>query len=90
SMIIPATIAYQNSLIENAKGLKDLGLAKESLETPLAIINKVSQHLNVLKTNIDAMLEERKVTNLIEDSREKAIAYDEKVKSYFDTIRYHT
>ncbi|WP_316837086.1 glutamine synthetase III [Pedobacter nutrimenti] len=90
SMIIPAAIAYQNTLLENAKGLKDLGLAKETLEAPLAIINKVSEHLGVLKTNIDAMLEERKVTNAIEDTREKAIAYDEKVKSYFDTIRYHT
>ena len=90
SMIIPATIAYQNTLLENAKGLKDLGLAKETLEAPLAIINKVSEHLGVLKTNIDAMLEERKVTNAFEDTREKAIAYDEKVKSYFDTIRYHT
>jgi glutamine synthetase len=90
SMVIPATIAYQNSLLENAKGLKDLGLSKEALETPVAIINKVSEHLRVLKTSIDAMLEERKVTNAIEDSRDKAIAYDENVKSYFDTIRYHT
>ncbi len=76
--------------MENAKGLKDLGLPKETLETPLAIIGKVSEHLGLLKTNIDTMLEERKRTNAIEDSREKAIAYDEKVKSYFDTIRYHT
>ncbi|MNL88442.1 hypothetical protein D3C87_2181480 [compost metagenome] len=36
------------------------------------------------------MLEERKKTNAIEDSRDKAIGYDENVKSYFDTIRYHT
>lgn len=90
SMVIPATIAYQNSLIENARGLKELGLNDEAVETPLAIINKVSHHLKIVKTSIDAMLEERKVTNHIEDSREKAIAYDEKVKSYFDTIRYHT
>jgi len=55
----------------------------------LAIISKLSEHINIVKTNIDAMLEERKVTNKIEDTREKAIAYDEKVKSYFDTIRYH-
>jgi glutamine synthetase len=90
SMVIPATIAYQNSLLENARGLKELGLSKESLETPVAIINKVSEHLRIVKTSIDAMLEERKVTNNIEDLREKAIAYDENVKSYFDTIRYHT
>ena len=90
SMIIPAAIAYQNSLIENAKGLKELGLGEAALATPLAIINKLSEHLNVVKTSIDAMLEQRKVVNAIEDSRDKAIAYDEKVKSYFDEIRYHT
>lgn len=90
SMIIPAAIAYQNSLIENAKGLKDLGLSGDALATPLAIINKVSEHLNIVKTSIDAMLEQRKKVNAIEDSREKAISYDEQVKSYFDTIRYHT
>jgi glutamine synthetase len=90
SMVIPATIAYQNSLLENARGLKELGLSKDALETPLAIISKVSEHLRIVKTSIDAMLEERKITNAIEDSREKAIAYDENVKSYFDTIRYHT
>ena len=90
SMIIPAAIAYQNSLIENAKGLKELGLSGDALATPLSIINKVSDHLNIVKTSIDAMLEQRKKVNAIEDSREKAISYDEKVKSYFDTIRYHT
>nr|WP_294876724.1 glutamine synthetase III [uncultured Pedobacter sp.] len=90
SMIIPAAIAYQNSLIENAKGLKELGLSGDALATPLSIINKVSEHLNIVKTSIDAMLEQRKKVNAIEDSREKAISYDEKVKSYFDTIRYHT
>jgi len=90
SMIIPAAIAYQNSLIENAKGLKELGLGEDALATPLSIINKLSEHLNIVKTSIDAMLEQRKKVNAIEDSREKAISYDEKVKSYFDTIRYHT
>ncbi|MNE80626.1 hypothetical protein D3C80_1772150 [compost metagenome] len=45
--------------------------------------------MSIVKTSIDAMLEQRKKVNSIEESREKAIAYDEKVKSYFDTIRYH-
>ncbi|TDG36983.1 glutamine synthetase type III [Pedobacter changchengzhani] len=84
--IIPAAIAYQNTLIENVKGLKEIGLEPK---TSLDIIKKLTEHLDIVKTNIDAMLEERKITNKIEDSREKAIAYDENVKSYFDTIRYH-
>jgi len=90
SMIIPAAISYQNVLIENVRGLKDIGLDKDAIAAPMEIITRLSKHLNIVKTNIDAMLEERKVTNAIEDSREKAVAYDEKVKSYFDTIRYHT
>ncbi|TCD05577.1 glutamine synthetase type III [Pedobacter frigidisoli] len=84
--IIPAAIAYQNSLIANVKGLKEIGVdSKVSLD----IVKKLSEHLEIVKTNIDAMLEERKVTNKIEDTREKAIAYDEKVKTYFEVIRYH-
>jgi glutamine synthetase len=89
TMIIPATIAYQNLLLENAKSLKEVGLSKEALQTPLSIINKLSEHLAVVKTSIDAMLEERKTANGVEDHREKAIAYDLHVKSHFDTIRYH-
>jgi len=89
SQILPAAIAYQNSLIENAKGLKELGLSKEAIATPLAIITELSNHIGIVKTTIDAMLEERKKTNIIEDTRDKAIGYDEQVKVYFDTIRYH-
>jgi len=89
TMIIPAAIAYQNELLLNAKSLKEVGLGKEALETPLSIINKLSEHLAVVKTSIDAMLEERKTANGVEDHREKAIAYDLHVKSHFDTIRYH-
>jgi len=84
--IIPAAIAYQNSLIANVKGLKEIGVdSKVSID----IVKKLTEHLEIVKTNIDAMLEERKVTNKLEDTRDKAIAYDEKVKTYFEVIRYH-
>lgn len=90
SQIIPAAISYQNVLIENVKGLKELGLEKETMSAPLSIITALSVHINEVKTNLDAMLQARIKANTIEDVREKAIAYDEKVKVYFDTIRYHT
>jgi glutamine synthetase len=35
------------------------------------------------------MIEARKVANEISDSRDKAIAYCDKVKPFFDKIRYH-
>ena len=89
SQILPAAIAYQNTLIENARGLKELGLSKEAIATPLAIIETLSKHIYQIKTDIDAMLEERKITNATVDTRDKAIKYDENVKVYFDGIRYH-
>jgi glutamine synthetase len=35
------------------------------------------------------MTEARKAANAITDTRSKALAYCEKVKPYFDSIRYH-
>jgi glutamine synthetase len=49
----------------------------------------LTEHLTIVKNSVDAMLEARKQVNAIEDAREKAIGYDEKVKSHFDNIRYH-
>ncbi len=90
SQVLPAAIAYQNTLIENVKGLREIGLNEDLTKAPISIIQKLSTHINIVKTTIDTMLEERKKTNTIEDTREKAIAYDERVKVYFDDIRYHT
>lgn len=85
TLIIPSVINYQNVLIENIKGLKEIGL---DITLPLSILNRISKHLNILKTNVDIMLKERKEANKIQNIKEKAIAYDERVKLYFDIIRY--
>ena len=89
STIIPAAITYQSRLVENAKGLKDIGFNKETYQAQLEIIMDLSKHINAIKTNVDAMVEERKKANKIENLRELAIAYDEKVKAYFEPIRNH-
>lgn len=89
SVIIPAAISYQSRLVENVKGLKDIGLNHDTYQAQLDIIKELSTHINFIKTNVDEMIEERKKANIIEDIRERSIAYDEKVKSYFEPIRYH-
>lgn len=89
NIIIPAALSYQSKLVENVKGLKEIGLDKNSYEAQLDIINKISGHVNFLKQNVDEMIEERKKANKIDDLRDRAIAYDEKVKTYFAPIRYH-
>ncbi|GAA4313773.1 glutamine synthetase III [Mucilaginibacter gynuensis] len=89
NVIIPAAINYQTKLVENVKGLKDLGLDKDTYQAQLDIIIKLSEHINFIKTNVEAMVLSRKEINKVDDIRQKAIDYDEKVKSYFQPIRYH-
>ncbi|MDW3210396.1 MAG: glutamine synthetase III [Reichenbachiella sp.] len=84
--ILPTAIAYQNKLIKNAQGLKDLGVDNtEVVET----IKQISEYASSVKSNTLAMIEARKKANNIEDSRDRAIAYCDEVKAaYFDKIRY--
>lgn len=89
NVIIPTAINYQTTLIQNVKGLKELGLGEETYDAQLEIIKKISVHVNFIRKSVIEMVNERKKANNIEDIREKSIAYDEKVKSYFEPIRYH-
>lgn len=89
TFVIPSAVSYQNSLIENVKGLKEIGLPKASFDSQMDIIKKISEHMSIVKKSVDEMTEERKKANTIADARKLAIAYDEKVKPYFETIRYN-
>ena len=45
--------------------------------------------INAIKTMCDEMLEARKKANKIEDAAERATAYCDEVRPYFDQVRYH-
>ncbi|MDH5598985.1 MAG: glutamine synthetase type III, partial [Cyclobacteriaceae bacterium] len=85
--IVPTAITYQNKLIQNANGLKGLGIEnKEVIKT----IKSISDHIETLKLNVREMIEERKRINKIEDVHKKAIEYCDNIKEkYFDELRYH-
>ncbi|MBN8695751.1 MAG: glutamine synthetase III [Bacteroidetes bacterium] len=90
--IIPTAIRYQGSLVQNVKGLKDILSAaefKKAAQIQLDMISEISEHVNIIKTNVDNMTEARKKANAIGDVKKQAIDYCEKVKAYFETIRYH-
>lgn len=90
SHILPAAIEYQNLLINNIKGLKEIGLGEDTFLKQKQILERISLHISKVSELVLAMIEARKVCNALTDTREKAIAYEEKVKSaYFDQIRYH-
>lgn len=88
--ILPAAVAYQNKLIANVKGLKDLGIDEPLYRSQGQVLRELSEHIQAVHEQVYEMVEARKVANKIADTREKAIAYCNKVKEkYFDEIRYH-
>ena len=84
--IIPTAILYQNKLIENANGLKGLGLDHGAA---VDSIKEISKHLANLQSDVNAMTEVRKQLNKEDDVTKRAKGYQSKVKeAYFDKIRY--
>jgi glutamine synthetase len=83
--IIPTAIAYQSKMIENANGLKGLGIDN------IAVINTIEQisgHIEIIKKNVSNMINERKRINKISDTQKRALEYCDHIKEkYFDVIR---
>jgi len=52
-------------------------------------VEDIARHVSMIKTNVDAMIEARKVANAIECEYEKAVAYHDTILPYFDIIRSH-
>ena len=89
--VIPTAIKYQNVLIRNVRGLKEIytdDFEKHSKEQ-LDIIEKISAHIAGINSKVSEMIEARKVANKIEDVEKKAFAYCDDVKPFFEEIRYH-
>ena len=90
TMILPAAVKYQNMLLENIVGLKNLNISSSLYESQQAVLEKISEHINAISKNVEALIEARKKANEISNTRDKAIAYCDDIKiKYFDTIRYH-
>jgi glutamine synthetase len=87
--IVPTAIRYQTLIAENVDNLKDCGLKAESYATQVEMLKEISGHINGIIKNVNAMSAIRERSNNIIHAREKAVAYCDKVKSYFETIRDH-
>jgi glutamine synthetase len=89
--VIPTAIRYQNTLIENVRGLKEIfgkdfeKIAKEQI----SLIKEISAHIEGINSNVEAMTEARKKANALTDAQKMAESYCDKVKPYFDIIREH-
>ncbi|WP_298307597.1 glutamine synthetase III [Flavobacterium sp.] len=89
--VIPTAIRYQNTLIENVRGLKEIfgkdfeKIAKEQI----SLIKEISAHIEGINSNVEAMTEARKKANALTDAQKMAEMYCDKVKPYFEVIREH-
>src|SRR5690606_28223923 len=75
--VIPTAIQYQNVLIENVQGLKNIYGAdfKKLAGEQMQLIEQISEHIAKINKGITDMISARKKANKIEDAEKSAIAY---------------
>ncbi len=89
--VVPTAVRYQNMLIENVSGLKEIfgkDFEKHAGEQ-LNLIKRISEHIEGIHSKVEKMINARKKSNKIENAVEKAEAYCFEVKPFFEEIRYH-
>ncbi|WP_411768345.1 glutamine synthetase III [Winogradskyella sp. A3E31] len=89
--VVPVAVRYQNILIKNVKGLKEIygNDFKKYAKEQLSLIEDISGHIEAINKNVTKMIEARKKANVIDSAEDKANNYCNKVKPHFETIRYH-
>lgn len=89
--VVPTAVKYQNTLIENVKGLKEIfgENYEEVAAEQVDLIKRISKHIKLIHSKINQMIEARKKANKLESAHDLATAYCHEVKPYFDEIRYH-
>ncbi|MDE7443972.1 MAG: glutamine synthetase type III, partial [Muribaculaceae bacterium] len=90
--IVPVATRYQSILLDNVykiKNLFDEEKCKRISGQDLHEIERISDHIAVIRDEVEKMINARKVANRIANERDKAIAYHDTVVPCMDTIRYH-
>ncbi len=88
--IIPTAIKFQNSLIDNVIGIKELFGHEEfkaMCENQLTTIKKISGYIQALRDDSHAIVEARKEANKISTYAERAAAYSKNVIPYISRLR---
>ena len=88
--VLPAAIRYQNVLIENVRGVKEIfGEEFTALcASEVATLRKISLFINRMTEDVEALVAARKKANRIEDIATRAKVYSHEVKDLMDKVRY--
>lgn len=87
--VIPAAVKYQNILIENVKGIKDIfgDSFMEYCASEVETLKKISLYINGVSADVESLVEARKKANRIEDIAERAKVYSHEVKDMMEKVR---
>ncbi len=89
--IIPVCTRYQSQLASNVGNMMKIYGEEEGKvlsASNINIIREIAERTQRIEEGIESLTEARKVANVIEDIREKAIAYHDTVAPKLDAIRY--
>ena len=90
--ILPVATRYQSVLLDNVYKIRSVFAAEKAdsmAAEDMYTIERIAEHIRIIKEETAEMIRARKVANRIESEREKAIAYHDTVLPRMDTIRYH-
>ena len=89
--IIPVATHYQSRLAKNVQSMFDIfSREKASCLTSrnVKIIEEIAERTQVIETEVEELVNARKIANRIETEREKAIAYHDTIAPRLEVIRY--
>ena len=89
--IIPVAKKYQSVLLDNVYKIHQVYDKEKALQLSahdLEIIEEIAERSSIIKTKTEEMVEVRRIANMIENERSKAIEYHDKVTPYLNEIRF--
>ena len=89
--IIPVATHYQSRLAKNVENMYAIFGRDDATKLTARnkkIIREIAERTQTIETNVEELVNARKVANKIEDTRARAIAYHDSVAPKLDTIRY--
>ena len=87
--VIPAAVRYQNVLIDNVKGMKEI-LGNDYLDlcaSEIKTLKEISSYINDASSYVEELVETRKKANRIENIADRAKVYSHEVRTIMDKVR---
>ena len=87
--VIPAAVKYQNVLIENVKGMKDI-FGEQYMDycsSEIETLKQISLYISNISQDVEALVQARKKANKVEDIAQRAKMYSHEVKDMMDKVR---